>query len=99
MVARGTLLSKSNAQEVLNGILHLADEHYFTLEIVSYASGEEKPEESLQVRFAHGGEKTVLADSTEIAHCIAQDGRPVDLILGKPGQRSLQPAEVILGTI
>jgi hypothetical protein len=91
--------SKLNAQEVIEELLSLDPPEYYDLKIVSYKEGLEIEHESLSIRLDARGEKTTLADDTEIIHCLTAEEKRVDIILGKPTERTMQPAAIITETL
>lgn len=76
---------------------------FFKLATVTYRSGEEIARPDIWIRLQAVDDisqnKTMvtnLANGAEIAHCITNTGQRVDILLGKPSERALQPALVIL---
>lgn len=98
-------LSKGPASQLANAIHTFREnesDDFFALETVIYRDGSEIPQEKLWARLMKEDELrgrvaiTTLADESEIAHCITDTGRHVDIMLGTPEARSAQPAMIIL---
>jgi hypothetical protein len=92
--------SRSNAQYVAIALNHVIDkkEGYAEVELVSYRDGEEVAEPPIYIRLRGEDSNVVtLANSSEIAQCITDDGQLVSIMLGKPKERVMQPARIILG--
>ena len=76
---------------------------FFKLATVAYRSGEEVAHPDIWIRL-HAVDDitqnkttvTNLANGSQIAHCVSNTGQRVDILLGKPSERALQPALVIL---
>lgn len=97
---RRLLYSHKTSQEVVQGLLRCQqskEEQFYLLELDSLESDGFVPVATLSIRLHPQGARTTLADSSEIAHCITNDGREVSLMLGHPGEQDMQPAQVILG--
>jgi hypothetical protein len=95
-----SLHSLMTAQEVADSLITFAQqrpEEYFVLKVARSTDGGEIAEPDLNIRFTSlGGQKTTLADDSEIAHCITDDGRYVDLMLGAPADRKDQLVTVLV---
>lgn len=98
-------LSKGPASQLANAIHTFKEKNsddFFALETVVYQGGSETPQEKLWVRLMKVDELrdrvaiTTLANGSQIAHCVTETGRHVDIILGTPEERSIQPAMIIL---
>jgi len=95
--AEVTLFSADNALTVADSIVHFAHNlpnDYLALAVVSYENGEEVLHPNLFIKLDNG--KTTLADTSEIVHCRTDDGRRVDVLLGKPTEREFQPARILV---
>lgn len=98
--AKRQLFSRVTSHEVIEGLLacrQAGDTFYhFDVDSLEEAAGF-VPAMSLRIKFNPAGARTTLADGSEIAHCVTDDGREVSLLLGHPGERDMQPAQVIVG--
>ncbi len=100
MFADHTKLSAQDLARVLHHMMTPTTEYeYFRLETVRYGpDGEEDAEDVFVQPLPTSTENdavSVLADGTEVVRCLSQDGRRVDIILGKPAEREFQPAQVV----
>jgi hypothetical protein len=93
------LYSRQTSKEVIAALIALALDPvaFYRLELVSYQDSDEIACEPLEVKLDPAGARTTLADESEIAHCITQDGRKASLLLGRPAEQDLQPAQVLIG--
>lgn len=93
------LYSATTAQNVLSMLIHFArntPEEFCALEMVSYWNGAEIAHPAVFVRLDEPNSKTTLADNSEILHCLTDSGRKVSVMIGRPQDRELQPAVILL---
>lgn len=97
--------SKESANFVANAIEQFRTDpsDFFKLETVAYRSGKEIAHPDIWIRLQivddasrNNTAVTDLANGSQIAHCVSNTGQRVDILLGKPSERALQPALVIL---
>ncbi len=98
--AKRQLFSRVTSHDVIQGLLACRQpgDAFYRLD-VDTLDGDAGfvPAMSLTIKLDPDGARTTLADGSEIAHCVTDDGRHVSLLLGHPGEQDMQPAQVIVG--
>ena len=96
----GTFYTRDDAEYVadcLNTVMQLPNDEYAEVQLVSYDNGAEVPHEPIFIKFTDDPVFTV-ADGSEIAQCVTNDGRKVTIFFGKPFERQLQPAQIVIAS-
>ena len=97
MVIEVELHSRKSARVVTNDLFTVEGlDDYVELELVSYREGREVSEPTIYVRLQGDSDVVTVANKSEIAQCITNDGRKVSIFIGKPDERDMQPARVVL---
>jgi hypothetical protein len=79
----------------LNTVLALGHDEVAEIHLVSYEEGIEVRHEPIFVKFTNDAVFTV-ADDSEILQCVTSDGRKVTIFVGRPAERELQPARIVI---
>lgn len=106
MIIHDGAYTQRTAQEVANGLNHLIEHpEVGTIKLDvrierrrSGASPIDRKESTFWVKLVQPPDEAVvsLANGGELVHLITEDGQRLDVILGKPEERSFEPALVLI---